>query len=640
MGYSAESENQITLYGGSTTEISTPDSVLLKIGRLFASLRAPFTANTLFGTLGAKGTTFELEAAEKQATLLQLEGAVEFQPRMSRILPREDESMRGALMTVAFNSQSKAPKDSSQPGTLKDHEIVRLTSMTFGSGQKPATQPIDIQTCNALVQKNSEALVATRPKFPSRPVASSTDGKYGYESARTEVVCAAKGEALQTLAAAYSEWSQSADAVHALNKARDQGSLRSSDPGSLNDIGNAYRLAGDLDNATRFYESALKLDQRFAFPYNGLGDVSRDKALITYAHAKSSEMNGVRTLLEASKQYYQRSLSSQMWGKEGGPNRAIALYNVGDVDLLLTIVDPSNSAALLNEAESFFGQALREANFPFAEVGQARVQLTRAQLVRSREVAQGTRFWDAVGQSLAESNRVRQERRPFLDQASRQLKATLEKYPGFSVAAETLGEVFEEGGDRKSASRMFAQAIELDPHNAVAYLRYAGTIRNRDEARVYTQLSRLIEPAAGADISLGRLKISMPPPPASGEIIAPPPAEAPGGITSKPIGTLNVTQLVFRYSSPPDARTVVLANSGPGRLAVRSVTLQGNGSAFRIMSDGCSGRTIEVNQNCSLRVALVGTAGKGTGAVSTLVIVHDGANSPQTVQLSGENLIQ
>src|SRR5262245_46387353 len=45
LGENAESEAQITVYGGSTAELSAPDSILLRIGRLFASLRAPFTAN-------------------------------------------------------------------------------------------------------------------------------------------------------------------------------------------------------------------------------------------------------------------------------------------------------------------------------------------------------------------------------------------------------------------------------------------------------------------------------------------------------------------------------------------------------------------------------------------------------------------
>jgi tetratricopeptide (TPR) repeat protein len=653
LGESAERENQITIYGGSTTELLAPDSLFLKIGRLFASLRAPFSANTVFGSLAARGTTFELEASDENATVLQLEGSIDFNPQISRLspIPRIEVAM-GRLVPASFfyqakqvpKSQAKAvPKCATGPATQMQREgdvgVPRLTRLTFGRQQPPRTQGLDVQICESLVRKNNADIIATRPKIPSRPVTTDVEGKASlYENARLQAVCAARAEGLRDLAAAYTAWNQAADAVHALEKARQVKTPGASDPIALNDIGNAYRLAGDLKTATQFYNAALKQDSRFAFPYNGLGDVSRDSALIAYAHSNADQ---AKTYLEEAKRYYQRSLGGEVWGKEQGNNRAIALYNLGDTNLLLAILQPDGADSLLKEADDLFHQAFGQSNFPFAQVGLARVQLTRAQLVRTRQVAEGGKFWDALGQSIGESMRLRQERKPFLDQAEQQLKSALQRYPRFSAATEMLGEVLEERGNRREAAKQFQQAIELDPHNSIAYLRYSRTLR-RGDAQVYAQLSRQIDPPAVAEINLGRTKISQPPPPASGETIAPaPPNPNPQGDQAASQGSvvLSATSLQFSYLNRPDTKTVAVTNSGPGRLTIQSVSLEGNARAFRITNDGCTHRKLDANRRCSLQVGFVGS-GEGSRSVATLVIVHDGSNSPQRVELSGEYPVQ
>src|SRR5207249_2167310 len=135
---------------------------------------------------------------------------------------------------VSFVQQSKKlPKSATGPeghtrGTLG---VSRLTSFVFGPNQERRTQELSVQTCGSLVQKNSEIIVATRPTIPSRPVTTNVEGKAGlYQSARKEVVCGERADALQQLAEFYTAWDQSADAVHALDKARNEGAHSSSDP--------------------------------------------------------------------------------------------------------------------------------------------------------------------------------------------------------------------------------------------------------------------------------------------------------------------------------------------------------------------------------------------------------------------------
>src|SRR5207237_912185 len=128
--------------------------------------------------------------------------------------------------------------------------------------------------------------------------------------------------------------------------------------------------------------------------------------------------------------------------------------------------------------------------FPFAEVGLARVDLVKAQLVRTRRLPQGLSFWDSWQQGMEEARRVQEERKPFLDAAEKALNETRARYPGISVAAEVKGEVNEERRDRRAAAEQFGRAIELDPHNAVAYLWFSRTVRGRDQKRLYSRISR------------------------------------------------------------------------------------------------------------------------------------------------------
>ena len=123
----------------------------------------------------------------------------------------------------------------------------------------------------------------------------------------------------------YVAWNQPADAVQYVRKSGIDPVRDIGDPFTLNDLGNAFRLAGDLDYATTLYRTAMARDESFAFPYNGLGDVYRDRALIAYGHNKADEAKS--QLAEAMKSYTE---ASERRGKEAGPNRSIGLYNLGE----------------------------------------------------------------------------------------------------------------------------------------------------------------------------------------------------------------------------------------------------------------------------------------------------------------------
>src|SRR5262249_51942435 len=157
------------------------------------------------------------------------------------------------------------------------------------------------------------------------------------------------------------------------------------------------------------------------------------------------------------------------------------------------------------------------------------------------------------------------------------------------AAFETLGEIIEEGGNRGAAGKEFLQAIESDPHNAIAYLRYSRTLRNREESRIYAQVGRQLEPSSVAEISDGRIKISQPPPLISEEKIVPTPSESDHGERkTQASGVLSVTQLEFSNVDPSRTKSVVFTNTGPGSLKISSVAVQGHATVFRVTRDDCS----------------------------------------------------
>src|SRR5262249_56710943 len=118
------------------------------------------------------------------------------------------------------------------------------------------------------------------------------------------------------------EYTRPADAVQYVRKSGIDPVRDIGDPFTLNDLGNAFRLTGDLDYATTLYRTAMSRDESFAFPHNGLGDVYRDRALIAYGDNKTDEAKS--QLAEAMKSYTD---ALERRGKEAGANRANELFN-------------------------------------------------------------------------------------------------------------------------------------------------------------------------------------------------------------------------------------------------------------------------------------------------------------------------
>lgn len=603
LGRTAEEENTITLYGGTTTELSAPDSLLLRLGRIFASLKAPFKATTLFGWLGARGTTFEIEATEQGASVLQLEGEVDFDPNVTTT-----NVLTGARLLPAAWMGAPMQKGG-------EVHLGRLTRLRIGPTAVPRTEPIASELCAQVVSSDSAVVAGTRPAQPLTLLPT----KVPYEEAaavfqqnRSNAVCREDRYSTRELADAYTAWGRATDAVRLLEKA---GVEIDDDPFRLNDAGNTYRLAGDLDRALDYYRRAMARNRWFAFPYNGTGDVYRDRALREYG---KKNVQGAREYLEQAKGYYESSLDPSRFGKEGGWNRAVALYNLGELHLMLALIDPDNGEQLCESAKAWFNQALdtTNGNFPFGRVGLARVWLVRAQLVRPQDPPEGAKLGEKLLFIMADGARVQTERRPFLKSAEKEIQAALERWPNFSLAEQTWGEILEVSGDRRHTEEKFRSAVQLDANNSIAYARLGRLVRGA-EGKLFQQVAEQIEPRARAEITSGRIQFTEPLPP------KPTPQNA---------STASVDRSELKWESSGQ-ETVKVRNLGPGRLRIQSVSFQEPTREFRIVNDGCSGRNLPQGQECGVSVSYSSTREGSFEAV--LLISHSGANSPLSVRLSG-----
>ena len=468
-----EGEDRIlTLDPETETELVDHRSILLRIGRLFASLRGRFELTTPFGRLGAIGTEFSVEVTKDGLDVLGLSGSLELQP---------DGPRTASLAPRLLLAQAAAP---AVPAPLR---LERLTRTVYRPGEGAARLlAAEEDLVRRVVGRDSEVVIATRPPAPSR----SLMRQYASEEERAEAFQAARFAAIWTpdregvferLGDALADWAEADRARRAYDRAGKRERTRGEQALFLNKLGNVQRLAGDLDAAEEAHRKALAADPHFAFPYNGLGDVQQDRAAAAFEEGR---LEDAAEQLAKAEAYYERSLDPSLWGKEGGSNRAVPCQNLGDVLLLRSQLASRPGGRGLREAEAavrgaaeWFRRALDTApGSPFARVGLARVHFATAALE------------DDQGRPRQGDERLAAARAELAD--------VLAASPRFAVAHQWLGQVLERQGDEKTALRAYRRATELDPLYARAYFGLAQALDrrgDRDQARLYYQAFLRVE---------------------------------------------------------------------------------------------------------------------------------------------------
>ena len=461
-------DRTLTLSPNTTTELTDASSIFLRIGRLFVSLHGRFDIKTVFARLGARGTEFDVTVTNDLVDVIQLEGTLDVVPVAPASTGNEN---------VTSGPWTPDPLLVRQPAPM---QLQPLTRGTVGRRTPASLPPVDETLVRKIVDTNANAILVTRPSTPSENVIDVYDSNAAraaaYREARFRTVWSPEQkEHFQRLGDVYHDWIEADKATRAYSKAGEVAVARPETPRQLNARANVLRLAGDLDASERLYQLAIAADPLFAFPYNGLGDVYRDRSVA--ALDKGQRLEAYQLGLKA-RDFYQESLEPQRWGKEGGPNRAVALYNLGEILRQLGDMqasepgqrDFSPAKQFYVDADKRFQEALAESGnqSPFAQVGRARVKISEARMFQ-------------IGRRTDLSKQA-------LDQAQSQLEKTIATYPKFAVARQTLGDALDESGQRERAVAAYSQATQLDPQDATAYFKVASTLDRlgrTDQARAY-----------------------------------------------------------------------------------------------------------------------------------------------------------
>ena len=384
-----DGEKWITLDPDSYIQVVDGSSLFLRLGRLFASLRGRFEVRTPFARLGARGTEFQVEARADGLDVIQLEGAVDVTAESGAPpqagLPGDAPRLLLARWPMAGQTPAAPGGPPSQSATV---QLDRLTRLTIGRQQGMRIVAADTKEVARTVDANCLVIIATRPASPSQSFIRLFDSPEArgaaYRTARVQATLTQDPEQFAQLARAYTDFGEARRAVRAFEQSGDPGATGRDLAVRLNEMGNAYRLKGDLKEAEATYRRALAADPVFAFPYNGLGDVYRDLALAAIDRGETDSAEG---LLLKARELYEHSLDPSLWGKEDGPNRAVPFNNLGVVWLQLAQLKAADSANVqqaeyyLAKAEADFRRALAaNSGYGFAEVGVGRVFAARAAL--------------------------------------------------------------------------------------------------------------------------------------------------------------------------------------------------------------------------------------------------------------------
>jgi tetratricopeptide (TPR) repeat protein len=459
--------HECTVWPATRVELTEPASLFLRIGRLFLALRDRFDIVTRFVRLGARGTELQVAVSDSGIDVIQVEGSVEVVQEAGRL------DSRTAPRPVRLDGFLSGPAlFAPQPQRRASLRLERLNRLTLRRREEPRLTQTDAALFRRVVDEDSRVFVATRPDLASV----NTIRKFSSPRERAEVFREARYAALwnpeekdafERLGDAYADWAEAGKALRSYEKSAGRQKSGRDLAQFCNNQGNAHRLAGHPDQAEAWYRRALQVDPRFAFPYNGLGETWRERAVEQF---ERGNLQPARQFLEQARENYRRSLDPSLWGKEGGPNRVVPLYNLGEAAMIEAEIvkfeaGPSQALRVLSRAEEHFRQAAREdSDYAFPEVGIGRIHAVRARLYS--ELKDGGKAAAEIEAGQAHTRRV------------------LERWPAFAPARVLSGEILELRGDVQRASAEYLRATRADPGYAGAYFRTAAVMERTGQSRL------------------------------------------------------------------------------------------------------------------------------------------------------------
>lgn len=367
----AEHDSRATLAPNTQVKVVDNASYTVIVGRALFGVKGLFSVRTFYWILGARGTEFEVQVdAGNRVTLAVLEGAV----------------------GVGRDAGAEQLE-------VKALEEVPLPGAPTRAGRR---RPLTEARVRSILGAADEAVVASQPAHPARRVlphfASPLERGRAFHEARFGAVWGKQPESFKVVGDVYSDWGLGAKALEAYNKALTLNPTLHNSARLLADLGEAYRLIGDLARAESSVTRALELDRSSAPVLNALGNLYYAKA---EAAARGKDLARARKLVEDAAAAYEQSfgsISSRGRGgvdgrsgfiKVGGSPRAarqtdperqnqsrgVTRTNLGDAktflgNIALNEKRDADAARLYREAERAYKEAKRfYPNYPYADNG-------------------------------------------------------------------------------------------------------------------------------------------------------------------------------------------------------------------------------------------------------------------------------
>jgi beta-lactam-binding protein with PASTA domain/predicted Zn-dependent protease len=275
----------------------------------------------------------------------------------------------------------------------------------------------------------------------------------------------------------YSDWGQAALAVTAYGK---EVSMAPGPPPTLMvHLSEAYRLTGQLSEARKTLNEALRAEPQSALALNADGNLNLDNAEIA---ADKGDNQQARTLLVQARTSYGIALQSLTAQSGSVASSAVVKTNLGEA-----YIADGNEALRQNkitEAKTQYGEAVARleptqqasSQYPFAvtDLGRAYQGLGDAAVLEKNKAEAIARYKDAQAQH----------------------EKAIAAHSDFAEAHHNLGDLFDDLGNKEAAKDSFRRAIKARPEQPASYYPLAVLIQREDPrlaaalASTYLKLER------------------------------------------------------------------------------------------------------------------------------------------------------
>ena len=425
------------------------------------------------------------------------------------------------------------------------------------------------------VKWSNEVILSGQPKYSAQSVIPHfrawTSRQQEFRDARMNAILRADARSYKIVGDVYADWGNGAKALDAYERAAP--AYDQSSPDFAADLGEASRLAGNLDKAEEVIRRATASNRGSARALNALGNVYLDRAKVS---RDKRDYVSARTYLERARVSYEAALqvspdtATRHHGRSGAQVRAsdrsaarspqagsplgmvatvkaVSQSNIGEVYLEYAAIAKEQGR---NE-EAFSQYRLAESSFRSAADIDQQYPFAKKGL--------GDTYRGAGETALSQSDRTNAAQ--FFGKSQENYLQALGLHKGMAEAYVGLGNLLESAGQKSDAIKAYQQAAQLrpeqpDPHYYLAVaLADTDKILAADYARTYRKLERAVFQQGERAANAQRVAAGLPPVVTPPRTVVTPPTEpsTPTPPITPPLTGKPVTIPSMKGDKPQDA---------------------------------------------------------------------------------------